>query len=156
MNDYWIRWGQFHICFLKNFALARSKDGLVSNFGWWEHGKWIWEIEIRMQVFDWKVDIWDEFKHIIEGVFPCEGTRDQVIWAPSNFRRFFCRSFRRSLRRVGYVTNRLLTMWDLPTPMKVECFVWLLLRDRNTVKDRLHRLRMVQEKRNVPYLWGCE
>lgn len=40
-------------------------------------------------------------------------------------------------------------MWQLSVPIKVKCFVWLVLKDRFIVKDMLSKLANVQTDESV-------
>lgn len=118
--------GELRLCFLRIFALARSKSGHVRDFGRWEEGRWRWDIRLMRRVFDWEVDIWNNFMGIIEGFFPLEGMKDRVIWAPAGLEKFSCRSFRRFVAREWSISEKWKTLWVLSIPLKVKCFAWLL------------------------------
>lgn len=72
--------------------------------------------------FEWEVDIWKDFMSTVEGVIPMEGMRDRVVWATSSSERFTCKSFRRSIARVGIVLNKWKLLWELSVHLKVKCF----------------------------------
>lgn len=80
------------------------------------------------------MDVWDDFMSNLEGVFPVEGTRDRVIWAPSSSGRFSCRSFRRLIARLGPISDKWKSLWDMPILLKVKYFMWLLVRDMVAVR----------------------
>lgn len=71
----------------------------MSNFRRWIDGRWKLEIDLRRRVFDWEIDIWDEFRDTIDRIILVEGTKDRVVWTllPSEW--FSLISFRRSLAR---------------------------------------------------------
>lgn len=120
------------------------KSGLVKNFGRWEDGRR--DIELRSHVFDWEVDIWEEFFRMIERVIPVECVKDWVIWALSTCSKFLCRSFRRSIARVDLVLDRWKALRVFPVPLKVKCFTWLLLKNRLAMRARLFCLGLVKEE----------
>lgn len=47
-------------------------------------------------------------------------------------------------------------IWDLPVPLKVECFTWLLIKDKLVVRGRLQRLGYVLEEGNVCPICGVD
>lgn len=77
------------------------------------------------------------------------GTKDRVIWTHVPPRRLSYRSFRRSIFRSGHVSDRWKGLCELLIPLKVKCFVWLVLRDRVVVRDRILKLGIVQTEGNV-------
>lgn len=140
--------------FPRIYALATSKSGYVRSFGKWEDRRWTWEIALCRRAFGWEVDVWDEFMRSNEGFVPVEETRDKIIWAPSSSRRFTCIFFRRSISKKGLVSDRWKILWGLSVLLKVKCFVWLYLRDRVTVRNRLFRSSVIQEDGNVCSICG--
>lgn len=59
--------------------LAKFKSALIINFRCWHDGIWRCEIKLRRWVFDWKVEILEDFMRTIEGVIKVEGTRDSLL-----------------------------------------------------------------------------
>lgn len=66
-----------------------------------------------------------------------EGAADKVNWAPSSSGRFSCKSFMLLLSMEGQVSNRWKGLWELPIPLKVKYFVWLVLRNRIAIRSKL-------------------
>lgn len=60
-----------------------------------------------------------------------------MIWASSNIGRFTNRSLKREIAREGEASDKWKSLWDLPIPLKVKSFGWLLLRDMIILYDRL-------------------
>lgn len=89
-----------------------------------------------------------------EGILPVDGTRDRIIWGLMSSSYFSCHSFQRAFSRGDPVSERWLNLWGLPAPLKVKCFVWLLLRDRVAVRERLLRLGVIEVDRSSCPLCG--
>lgn len=78
-----------------------------------------------------------------EGELLVEGIKDRVIWAPSKSDIFLCRSFKRLIASERLVLDRWRSLWDLPVPLKVKCFTWLLLKGKLAMRGTLQRLGLV-------------
>lgn len=68
---------------------------------------------------------------------------------PSPLGRFSCKSFRRLILRIGQVLIRWKGSWKIPVPLKFKYFVWLVLKDRVTDRDKLKKLGIMQPEWNV-------
>lgn len=45
-------------------------------------------------------------------------------------------------------------MGDMPIPLKIKCFVWLVMRVRIIIRGRLQQLGVVQEEKNICPICG--
>lgn len=63
-------------------------------------------MDLTRRVFDWKVDILEEFLVSFERIVLMEETRDRVVWTSSCSGRFTCGLFRKCIFRVGKVSVR--------------------------------------------------
>lgn len=77
------------------------------------------------------------------------GSRDTVIWIPLPSSRFVCISFRKSIARVETILKWWKGLWELLVPLKVNCSMWLVIRDRVAIRDGLQRLGLIQGEKNV-------
>lgn len=75
----------------------------------------------------------------IDGVLLDEDSPNKVVWAPSSFVRFSCRSFKRLLSTESHVSDRWKALWEMSISLKIKCFVWLVLENRIVVRDKLHK-----------------
>lgn len=71
----WIGRGELRMCFLRIFALSRVKSGPLIVLG---DGRWRWNIELRRRVFDWEIDIWEDFKSTLDEVILVERMKDRL------------------------------------------------------------------------------
>ncbi|KAL4379832.1 hypothetical protein GQ457_02G017140 [Hibiscus cannabinus] len=51
----------FGVVFPRIFALAIQEYGFIFSCGWVDGGVWIWNIQLRRQLFDWELQVWDNF-----------------------------------------------------------------------------------------------
>lgn len=56
------------------------KEGLVTNFGHYNHGVCKWEVEIRRQTFYLEIEIWEEFFGVLYSVYLDDNVSDRTIW----------------------------------------------------------------------------
>lgn len=88
----------------------------------------------------------------VKGVLLADGIKDRVIWAPLSSNKFSCRSSNRSIVDVGLVSDRWKMLWDMPTPLKVKCFSWLLLKDGLAVRNTCVQFADNARRRATIYL----
>lgn len=83
--------------FPRIFALAVSKHGLVSSFGKWEDGIWIWKVQLSQRPFDWEVKVWEGFNQVLEEIVLVEESKDKIVWSHLVSDNYSCKSFREEL-----------------------------------------------------------
>ncbi|KAK3219591.1 hypothetical protein Dsin_013561 [Dipteronia sinensis] len=54
--------------FLRIFALATSKSGVIFELGSWVDSKWAWDVNLRRALFNWELDQWNCFKMCLENI----------------------------------------------------------------------------------------
>ncbi|KAK3232397.1 hypothetical protein Dsin_004278 [Dipteronia sinensis] len=137
-----IRWDNVPLnqAFQKIFALATSKKGAVEDFGCWAGGKWEWEIQLRMQLFDWEREQWSCLKFALQCVVVRRFILDSLGWNFSPDGLFSVKSFCHCLE--GQVMDDLRCynlLWSGVCHLKVQIFVWQLIRDKVLVRKMLHK-----------------
>ncbi|KAK9030083.1 hypothetical protein V6N11_031517 [Hibiscus sabdariffa] len=65
--------------FPRLFAIVNLKAGKVADFGTKENGVWVWKIELRRQLFEWEVSLWDAFISILDLAAMGSGVNDALV-----------------------------------------------------------------------------
>lgn len=80
-----------------------------------------------------------------------EFSDDRLIWTPSAWGHF---SFKLTLN--NYIPEVLIwkALWRVLTPLKVKTFLWLLLKHRLPLRERLHRFQMISTQENTCLFCG--
>ncbi|KAK3231414.1 hypothetical protein Dsin_003295 [Dipteronia sinensis] len=122
------------------YALAISKQGVISDFGKWIGSQWIWEVPLRRPLFDWKKEQWSVFLSCLDNIIIRNFVPDILAWVNMLDGKFSVGSFRKSMED-GSMTNvgEHKLLWQEVSPPKVEILVWQLLRGRVMVRKVLQR-----------------
>lgn len=78
-----------------------------------------------------------------------ESHPDRLVWTLSTIGRYLCQSFRKELQRYSPIALVWKALWQVPTPLKVETFKWILLIQRLLLRNRLCRFQMINVQENV-------
>lgn len=130
--------------FRRIFALATTKEGLVSSFGEWIEGVWQWIIQLQRRFMDWELNMQDDFNSILDEIFLEDSTANRLIWAPTTSGRFLCQSFGEKMNSHYPVVQIQKAMWCVPIPLKVQTFMWLFLHQRLPMRDQLCKLQLIK------------
>lgn len=98
---------------------------------------------------DWEIHSWEEFLSTIGNVLLVEDSNDQVVWKYTSSGRYSCRSLRTELVKEVPVAPSWKLMWSVPAPLKIKLFIWLLLRGKLSLRDRLARIGVIPLTFNV-------
>lgn len=131
------------IIFLRIFALVRVKEGPVANFGHWIMGSGKWKVELRRWTFDLEIEVWDDLSEILNGVYMDDNVTDQIVWTPKLSGVFSYKYFRRKMTSVASTIPTWKEIWSIDVPTKVKTFMWLLLRGRLPVRDKIFSLNHI-------------
>lgn len=83
-----------------------------------------------------------------------EDIQDRYIWTPTASGRYSYRFLRKELHCHSHVVPCWRALWWVFAPPKVKTFMWLLIRHRLSLRDRLFRLRIVSSEINACPLCG--
>lgn len=126
---------------------------IVFSFGHWEQGDWIWDLRLCRTTFDLKVDFWEEFNSTLHKVCLDGSHYDRLFWIPSSSNAFSCKSFIVELIKDVSVVPIWKALWRVHSPVKVKTFMWLLIKGRFPVREKLARLNLLNEQDNLSPLW---
>lgn len=141
--DTWTGEGSLKESFLCNFALAVDKFGPIANFGYWDGGSWHWNVALKKNPFDWKIQFWKDLKSTLLEVFIDENAPNKAIWAHSSSIKYTLKSFRESLKGPEYVILIWKVIWCVLALLKVMTIFWLLLHGRLPDKEYLVRFHLI-------------
>ncbi|XVF61696.1 hypothetical protein PTKIN_Ptkin08bG0151300 [Pterospermum kingtungense] len=79
--------------FLRIFALAVRKEGMVNEFGFFSNQSWIWEVPLRREVFNWESGQWNNFMKLLDDFQVCPSSKDMLVWSGSTSGEYFAKSF---------------------------------------------------------------
>ncbi|KAK8604699.1 hypothetical protein V6N13_099630 [Hibiscus sabdariffa] len=115
------------------FVVAASKQGTISYFGRFEDDNWIWNIQLHRQLFDWQIDIWNNFITAISSVRPGFLVEDSIRWSGNS--NGYSSSFNKlcSINDSDVNFNWKLVLANLVPPI-VELFMWKLVLGKAPVK----------------------
>lgn len=83
-----------------------------------------------------------------------ESVRDRLIWTPMATGRYSYRSFRSSFVSQSPVVPIWKVIWRVPVSLKINAFIWLLIKQRLPLRERLSRLHIVSASQNICSLCG--
>ncbi|XVF85746.1 hypothetical protein PTKIN_Ptkin17bG0142100 [Pterospermum kingtungense] len=134
----WIPGVILKVNFPRIYALAMLKEGKVNDYGYFDNNKWIWNIPLRRDVFDWEIPQWNHFCSLLQNYCICNTIEDKLVWKDSCSGRYtskyFCWKF---LKDNNLSHERWGKVWRGLLPPKVEVFMWQLLKGRVAVKQNL-------------------
>lgn len=132
--------------FLRIYALASNKDGLVCECGKLEGECWIWDVPLRRSLFDWEIAQWNSFMLALNCISIQFGFLDALAWTFCPNGSFSVKSFIRCLEEKGDMDSSAVCplLWLGFVPLKVEVFLWQLLKGRILVREVLCNFGMVQ------------
>lgn len=87
------------------YALARNKEGKVSDNGVWEGEKWSWKIDMRRPVFDWEKEVYEDLIKTINTCPIIADRDDKVIWKFERSGMYNARSFVNTITSPGRYVN---------------------------------------------------
>ncbi|KAK9000846.1 hypothetical protein V6N11_081330 [Hibiscus sabdariffa] len=136
--DLWISETPLRFLFSRIFTVCSSKQGFIAEFGRKVDGRWLWEIPLRRQLFDWEVEQWNILLDLLHGFRSNNLEADWVRWEGVGDGRFSVKSLVNKVL-VGSLSGgvRESVVWRGVAPPKVEMFVWLVIRQRIPVKTEL-------------------
>ncbi|KAK3206722.1 hypothetical protein Dsin_020768 [Dipteronia sinensis] len=132
-----IRWDSIllRIVFPRIFALSSKKVGKVCEFGKWKSVNWEWDILLRRPLFDWENEQWKCLIAALDSAKLHSWIHDTIALSFSPNGAFSVSSFRKCVKGTPVVNQCNSTLvWNGFCPLKVEVFVWNLMKGRTLVK----------------------
>ena len=78
-SDEWIAGIMLKSMFSRVFASAMNKVGKVKEYGCWTNKHWSWKVDLRMRLFDWELQQWNDFMSILKDYLVCNNWKDTLI-----------------------------------------------------------------------------
>ncbi|KAK2654685.1 hypothetical protein Ddye_014541 [Dipteronia dyeriana] len=66
--------------FPRILALSSNKEGVIKEFGCWEGSKWLWDVKLRRQPFEWERDQWNCFVLSLDNIIIRKRFQDTLAW----------------------------------------------------------------------------
>ncbi|PWA24230.1 hypothetical protein CTI12_AA628780 [Artemisia annua] len=145
-EDHWVEGYILKVSFLRMFALAIHKSGLVCNFGFWEDRQWNWDVKFRRRLFDWNMDQFEAFSSLLNSMMLVASNDDKVIWSFDSLGKFSPKSFSYEVENMNYHGNPLLSsIWKIKVPSKARLLCWQVLSSNLPTRDLLSRIGVISE-----------
>ncbi|KAF1875063.1 hypothetical protein Lal_00007679 [Lupinus albus] len=116
---------------------------MISNFGSWVDGKWVWIFTWRRQFFTWELDFFNSFLDELKLAALQTNKPDSWEWRHDKFKMFTVGSAYSILTSHDQVLatpyNDLFLLWKSRAPLKVLSFAWRLFQNRIPTNDTLFR-----------------
>ncbi|KAK3226915.1 hypothetical protein Dsin_006777 [Dipteronia sinensis] len=122
------------------FALSLCKEGCIADFGQWHDKKWVWDMSLRRQPFDWEMNQWNCFLKCTECVVIRRSINDTMDWCFTLNGIFSVSSFRCAIEDFQIFKAMFSKHpWKRICPAKVEVFLWQLLSGKFLLGDVLQK-----------------
>ncbi|KAF1886758.1 hypothetical protein Lal_00045995 [Lupinus albus] len=116
---------------------------MISNFGSWVEGKWVWIFTWRRQFFTWELELFNSFLDELKLAALQTNKSDSWEWRHDKSKMFTVRSAYSILTSHDQVLatpyNDSFLLWKSRVPLKVFSFTWRLFQNRIPTKDALLR-----------------
>ncbi|KAK8663773.1 hypothetical protein V6N13_083578 [Hibiscus sabdariffa] len=127
-KDVWIGNIPLKTAYPRIHALALLKEGVISDFGSLENGGWRWNITLRRRLFDWEVQLWNDFANLLNSVASGSYSVDSLRWAANSNSFYSPKSFCILAKNANNGSDDLWRLvWANVAPPKAEVFLWRLL-----------------------------
>ncbi|KAK2662495.1 hypothetical protein Ddye_001069 [Dipteronia dyeriana] len=139
-NDVWRDALPLKIAFRRIFTLSSIKECTFSQFGNWEGEVWRWVFQLRKDVFDWEVDIWNACTYMLTEVKLQKSIADTIAWSFCPKGLYSVSFFLKCVEDFGDKdVSEFDEVWCGFIPSKVELFIWQLLHGKILVREVLIR-----------------
>ncbi|KAK8681905.1 hypothetical protein V6N13_054304 [Hibiscus sabdariffa] len=137
-SDIWVGESALMRSFPRIFALACQKRGTIADFGRVVDGIWIWNIQLRQNLFDWEIDVWESFLGTIRNFSSNNSLPDCIRWRANSNGLFTVKSCCK-ISELGITTPDAVwsSIWSLLAPPSVEAFLWKAVHGRLPTKCKL-------------------
>ncbi|OMO57353.1 hypothetical protein COLO4_35424 [Corchorus olitorius] len=151
-DEVWLNDMILKVLFPRIFSLAVNKNGKISEYGEWIDDKWVWRIHLRLNLFGWEQNQWDELLVLLENVCLSLDFKDKLIWKHSSSGTYSAKDYYKFVCFSNSSPDPLWSkIWLGLAPPKVETFLWQALRGRIAVKSLLcARVLIMVENANCP------
>ncbi|KAE8713962.1 hypothetical protein F3Y22_tig00110202pilonHSYRG00067 [Hibiscus syriacus] len=121
-------------------SIAFWIDGMISEFGEYEDDVWVWNIQLRRNLYDWELDQWIALMSLIDNISLSRSVDDFMGWSGKGDGMFSVKSCRLSLHgRSEESFEWKKWVWDGLAPPRVQSFLWQICHQKLTVRVELKR-----------------
>ncbi|KAL4318179.1 hypothetical protein GQ457_18G008490 [Hibiscus cannabinus] len=139
-SDHWIGNTTLMNSHPRIFALACRKSGAVADFGSVSEGVWTWNINLRRNLFDWEIEVWESFANILMSFKSNSCVPDSIRWKPNSNGSFSAKSCYETLALNGASKDEIWRLvWSSIAPPKVTAFAWRAVHGRIPTRVELFR-----------------
>nr|XP_029148271.1 uncharacterized protein LOC112742312 [Arachis hypogaea] len=149
-EDVWLRGGSLKDLFPRLFSVSNQRGSVIGDCGFWDGIEWRWNFQWRRQLFQWELDLLNQLHETLRLVNLVYDKEDKVVWKFDKHGVFSTNSFVQVMQVetlsediASYSFTR--TVWKGLVPPRVELFIWFALTGRINTKERLSRLRVVNQ-----------
>ncbi|KAK8604824.1 hypothetical protein V6N13_082293 [Hibiscus sabdariffa] len=130
-EDFWTEVPSLKVSFPRIYRIAVKKAGKVYEFGAKSNRRWVWNIELRRDLFSWELRLWESFLNILNTAALSLGEVDQLTWIGSATGAYRTMEFCKKVASAGGITDKIWqTVWTGLVPPTVESFIWKVVRGR--------------------------
>ncbi|XP_039011423.1 uncharacterized protein LOC120140520 [Hibiscus syriacus] len=137
-NDHWTEFLSLKVAFPRIYGIAIKKSGAISEFGQWVNSDWVWNIELRRNLFVWEMVIWSNFIQVLNrGTVASPGV-DRLKWLGSSNGKYNSKTYCIKLETINKSEYHIWNyVWNKFVPPKVAAFVWKTIYQRLPVASEL-------------------
>ncbi|XP_016192273.1 uncharacterized protein LOC107633152 [Arachis ipaensis] len=145
--------------FPRLFSVSTLHESVIADCGFWDGLVWIWSFQWRRELFQWELDLVHQLHEILLSFKLTNGREDSVVWKFDKTGDYSTKSFVRVMQEEVLpeeVTSYSFTsaVWKGFVLPRVELLSWFALVGRVNTKDRLCRLRVIDQQDNRCLLCG--
>nr|XP_025628682.1 uncharacterized protein LOC112721872 [Arachis hypogaea] len=149
-EDSWMPNGTLKDKFPRLFSVSALTGAYVGDCGFWDGLDWIWSFQWRRELFQWELDLVGQLHKTLQSAKPTNEREDTVIWKFDNTGVYSTNSFTQMMQAEALpaeVTSYSFTraIWKGFVPPRIELLSWFVLIGRVNTKDRLRRLRVIDQ-----------
>ncbi|XP_025692385.1 uncharacterized protein [Arachis hypogaea] len=131
-EDSWLPHGALKDKFPRLFSVSTLTGAVVGDCGFWDGLDWIWSFQWRRELFQWELDLAGQLHETLQSAKPTNEREDTMMQAEVLPAEITSYSFTRAI-------------WKGFVPPRIELLSWFVLIGRVNTKDRLCRLRVLDQ-----------
>ncbi|XP_016200469.1 uncharacterized protein LOC107641493 [Arachis ipaensis] len=152
-EDSWLPNGALKDKFPRLFSVSTLTGAVIGDCGFWDGLDWIWSFQWRRELFQWELDLVRQLHETLQSAKPTNEREDTVTWKFDNTGVYSTSSFTQMIQAKALpaeITSYSFTraIWKGFVPPRIELLSWFVLVGRMNTKDRLCRLRVLDQNDN--------
>ncbi|XP_016199059.1 uncharacterized protein LOC107640024 [Arachis ipaensis] len=79
-EDNWLQGGPLKVVFPRLFSISDQQGSMIGDCGFWDGLEWIWNFQWRRELFQWELELVNQFHEQLRHVKLSAGRDDKVVW----------------------------------------------------------------------------